>query len=424
MSQNDYVIADQTGASFLVDLNSLSAAIVSNNSAATEPATMYAYQWWADTNSGLLKQRNAANNAWVTIGTMADANLGLLSKAGGAMTGTITNFTSTGIDDNATSTSITIDANENVGIGVVPEAWHSSLTALQIGATVSLSEYNDGSNIITLVGSNNYYDGNYKYLTTNKAALQKQINGTHVFEVAASGTADAAISWTTAMTINNSGNVGIGVAPEAWDSVTRDALQIGGISSLAASPNAGAGSELDLQNNAYIATSGVEKYIVTDEASKYNQINGTHAFKVAPSGTADAAISWTTAMSIANNGNVATTGTIISQGALGAGPRNNFMSTDRISVSSSTVIWSPALSGSNVGIAATMLFTNGYNTASSTNSFADIVLYISGVAPSVVSSVNRGSPAARTYAASGGSLALTMASGTYNVANSSIEQAC
>ena len=31
--------------------------------------------------------------------------------------GTITNFTSTGIDDNATSTAITIDASENVGIG-------------------------------------------------------------------------------------------------------------------------------------------------------------------------------------------------------------------------------------------------------------------------------------------------------------------
>jgi hypothetical protein len=31
--------------------------------------------------------------------------------------GTLTNFTSTGIDDNATSTAITIDASENVGIG-------------------------------------------------------------------------------------------------------------------------------------------------------------------------------------------------------------------------------------------------------------------------------------------------------------------
>jgi len=44
-------------------------------------------------------------------GVTADA---ALPKAGGTMTGTIAGFTSTGIDDNATSTAITIDANENV----------------------------------------------------------------------------------------------------------------------------------------------------------------------------------------------------------------------------------------------------------------------------------------------------------------------
>src|SRR6056300_1468348 len=39
-----------------------------------------------------------------------------LPLAGGTMTGTIAGFTSTGIDDNATSTAITIDSSENVGI--------------------------------------------------------------------------------------------------------------------------------------------------------------------------------------------------------------------------------------------------------------------------------------------------------------------
>ena len=43
-----------------------------------------------------------------------------LPLAGGTMTGTIAGFTSTGIDDNATSTAITIDASENVGIGLTP----------------------------------------------------------------------------------------------------------------------------------------------------------------------------------------------------------------------------------------------------------------------------------------------------------------
>ena len=89
MAQHDYVIANGTGAAVRSDLNNGLAAIVSNNSGATEPATMYAYQWWPDTTTGLLKQRNSANNAWVTIGTLASANLGLLPLAGGTMTGVL-----------------------------------------------------------------------------------------------------------------------------------------------------------------------------------------------------------------------------------------------------------------------------------------------------------------------------------------------
>ena len=45
-----------------------------------------------------------------------------LPLAGGTMTGTIAGFTSTGIDDNATSTAITIDASEQVGIGTASPA--------------------------------------------------------------------------------------------------------------------------------------------------------------------------------------------------------------------------------------------------------------------------------------------------------------
>jgi hypothetical protein len=89
MAQHDYVIANGTGAAVRSDLNGALAAIVSNNSGATEPGTMYAYQWWPDTTTGLLKQRNSANSAWVTIGTLASTNLGLLPVAGGTMTGVI-----------------------------------------------------------------------------------------------------------------------------------------------------------------------------------------------------------------------------------------------------------------------------------------------------------------------------------------------
>lgn len=64
MAQHDYIIADQPGLSFRTDLNEVLAAIVSQNSGPTEPDTTYPLQWWADTTAGILKQRNAGNNAW------------------------------------------------------------------------------------------------------------------------------------------------------------------------------------------------------------------------------------------------------------------------------------------------------------------------------------------------------------------------
>ena len=61
MATHDYVLANQSGSSFRTDLNNALAAVVSNNSNATEPSTKYAYELWADTNSGYLKIRNIKN---------------------------------------------------------------------------------------------------------------------------------------------------------------------------------------------------------------------------------------------------------------------------------------------------------------------------------------------------------------------------
>lgn len=98
MATHDYVIANGTGAAVRSDLNDALAAIVSNNSSSTAPATTYAYQWWADTTTGLLKQRNAANSAFVTIGTLASTNLGLASLAGATFTGDVILGTTTALE--------------------------------------------------------------------------------------------------------------------------------------------------------------------------------------------------------------------------------------------------------------------------------------------------------------------------------------
>ena len=67
MATHDYVLDNATGANFRSDLNNALAAIVSNNSSSSDPSTKYAYQWWADTNEGVLKIRNSSNDGWVTL---------------------------------------------------------------------------------------------------------------------------------------------------------------------------------------------------------------------------------------------------------------------------------------------------------------------------------------------------------------------
>ncbi len=87
--QHDFDLANQTGALFRADLNLALAAIISQSSGLTEPTVKSAFQFWMDTTTGLLKIRNSGNSAWVVLGTAASANLGLLSLAGGTMTGAL-----------------------------------------------------------------------------------------------------------------------------------------------------------------------------------------------------------------------------------------------------------------------------------------------------------------------------------------------
>ncbi len=88
MSTHDYVINNDSGAAVRADINSALAAIVTNNSSATAPATMYAYQFWADTTSGFLKQRNSSNTDWLTLFSLSTTQLATLTG-----TETLTNKT-------------------------------------------------------------------------------------------------------------------------------------------------------------------------------------------------------------------------------------------------------------------------------------------------------------------------------------------
>lgn len=89
MSQHDYDLANAPGSTFRSDLNSVLAAIKTLNSGATSPSSTSAFMLWADTANNLLKIRNAADSAWITIGVLSATNLGLLALTGGTLTGAL-----------------------------------------------------------------------------------------------------------------------------------------------------------------------------------------------------------------------------------------------------------------------------------------------------------------------------------------------
>ena len=133
----------------------------------------------------------------------------------------------------------------NVGIGVVPEAWPSNgdFVGLQVGSGLSLYGRGAGDQDRAGMTANAYVDANddrFEYIGTGHATHYKQSDGQHIFQVAPSGTADTAISFTTAMTIDNSGNVGIG-APSFNSSVRVYSKALNGASAFATSNTSGTG---------------------------------------------------------------------------------------------------------------------------------------------------------------------------------------
>ena len=115
------------------------------------------------------------------------------------------------------STRMTLDSAGNLGLGVTPSAWGSGLTALQVGAaglSPSISYVNGFDAAVTA-----YYDGtNWKYITTGYNAGLYEITGStsgnsvHKWFSAGAGNAGNAITFTQAMTLDTSGNLGLGTA--------------------------------------------------------------------------------------------------------------------------------------------------------------------------------------------------------------------
>lgn len=81
MATHDYVIDNQSAPALRADLNNALMAIVSQNSNSIAPTNTFANMFWYDTATHILKKRNEANTAWVSIGTI-DETAGTFTPSG------------------------------------------------------------------------------------------------------------------------------------------------------------------------------------------------------------------------------------------------------------------------------------------------------------------------------------------------------
>jgi hypothetical protein len=99
-----------------------------------------------------------------------------------------------------------LNSSGNLGLGVTPSAWGAATKAIDITGFGSV-----GGSTGFQATTNSFFNGtNWIYKNTATAALYTQNTGVHAWFNAGSGTAGNAISFTQAMTLDASGNLGVG----------------------------------------------------------------------------------------------------------------------------------------------------------------------------------------------------------------------
>lgn len=139
-------IQNGTGAEVRAAINNAFQSVVTDFAGATDPSAMapsnaFPYCTWLDTANGLLKRRNAANTAWISVGTVdSSGNVILFGVHGQSGATTVTaNITLTEADSNKF---LVVSSSNNITI-TMPSTLSQYLT---------YKIFNKGSGTVTITG--------------------------------------------------------------------------------------------------------------------------------------------------------------------------------------------------------------------------------------------------------------------------------
>jgi hypothetical protein len=262
------------------------------------------------------------------------------------------------------------DSAGNFGLGVTPSAWDSTYKAIQVGARSMFFGIGSEANM----ANNAYYNSGYKYVATSAAGLYTIDANVHKWYNAASGTAGNAITFTQAMTLDASGNLGIGTtsptvkldvagAISATDTIsTSKNTNAAFISFQATNANAGASTEAQFKasNGTDVGVFG----IMGTGASTYGARLAGDTFIYSGINTASKGITI-----------MADTGTGVIKFAAGG-------NTERARIDSSgNLLVNTTSTGANAGVGVRLIGASGLiqgTQAGSTNSTTNLDLYSTG----------------------------------------------
>lgn len=178
----------------------------------------------------------------------------------------------------ATSGSALVFDGTNLGLGVTPSAWGAGYKAIQNGG---FSLASDGTNNDLTANRFVNSGGTSTYVANGFATMLRQESGTFKWYTAPSGTAGNAITFTQAMTLDSSGNLGIGTSSPSQK------LQVAGNETAATKINAvgttyGSGSFLNAFTSAGGNDVGFAGFIASQNNNSTNRLwMGVHS----PSGS-------------------------------------------------------------------------------------------------------------------------------------------